>query len=113
MHMLAKRRSDRVHLACPIKVTGTDTNGAEFVETGRTAVISRQGAAILLKRKVAPDVTLLIRRVEKRKQAEARVVGVIGGQDNEYLYGIMLRNPEDNLWDIEFPSLTGSESAVA
>ena len=113
MHMLAKRRSDRVHLACPIQVTGTDADGAEFTETGRTAVISRQGAAILLKRKLAPDVILLIRRVEKRKQAEARIVGVIGGQDNEYLYGVMLLNPQDNLWDIEFPCLTGSENSVA
>lgn len=112
--MLAKRRSDRVHLACPIQVTGKDADGADFTETGRTAVISRQGAAILLKRKLAPDVTLLIRRVEKRKQAEARNVGIIGGQDNQYLYGIMLLNPQHNLWDIEFPCLTGgSESAVA
>jgi hypothetical protein len=113
MLMLAKRRSDRVHLAYPIQVTGKDANGADFTETGRTAVISRQGAAILLKRKLAPDVILLIRRVEKRKQAEARIVGVIGGQDNEYLYGIILLNPQDNLWDVEFPCLTGSENVVA
>jgi len=97
----------------PIEVIGTDTKGNQFVQQTRTLVVSRYGASVALARKLAPKQELVIRRVGIKKKAEVRVVGQIGGQSDEYVYGIMLLNPSVNLWDIEFPPLAESEKAVA
>lgn len=113
MHAPCTRRSDRVHLVFPIQVAGTDAEGRDFTEKGRTSVIGRHGAAIVLRRKLATDQGLMIRCFGNNKEAEVRVVGLIGGQESEYVYGIVLLSPVVNLWDVEFPGLTGSEKTLA
>jgi len=97
----------------PIEVIGADVKGQQFVQQTRTLVISRYGASVALARKLAPKQELVIRRVGFRKKAEVQVVGQIGRQPDEYVYGVMLLNPSVNLWDIEFPPLAESEKAVA
>jgi hypothetical protein len=113
MHDPCTRRSDRVHLVFPIQVAGTDAEGRDFTEKGRTSVVGRHGAAIVLTRRLATDQELMIRCFNNNKEAGVRVVGVIGGQDSEYVYGIVLLSSVVNLWDVEFPSLTGSEKTLA
>jgi len=51
-------------------------------------VISRHGAVIALNRKLAAQQELTIRCVGKRRETKARVVGMIAGQGDEFVYGI-------------------------
>lgn len=113
MHALRVRRSDRVHLTFPLRVISADLDGHHFDEKGRTLVIGRHGAAILLSRKLFTDQELIVHCIGNNKEAEARVIGLIGGQDQAYIYGIVLLNPTADLWGVEFPPLTGTETAAA
>lgn len=76
-------------------------------------MISRHGAVIALNRKLAAQQELTIRCVGKRRETKARVVGMIAGQGDEFVYGIALLDPAMNLWDVEFPQLTGTEEPLA
>ena len=76
-------------------------------------MISRHGAVIALNRKLAAQQELTIRCIGKKRETKARVVGLIGGQGNEFVYGIALLDPAMNLWDVEFPQLTGTEEPLA
>lgn len=107
------RRSDRVYLAFPIQGMGTDAGGRPFDETGRTIAVSRNGAVIVLHRELAAGQELTIRCLSTSREAKVRVVGLIGGRGNEFVYGTMLLDPAINLWNVEFPRLTGAEKPLA
>ncbi len=108
-----RRKSDRVSIAVPIRVSGTDAAGQAFEEQTRTVVISRDGATIVLNRKLAPGQYVTISRVKGNKAASAQVVGQIGGQPHGYIYGMAVQHPTcGSLWDILFPPLEESEKAA-
>jgi hypothetical protein len=110
------RRSDRIVLELPIQVSGADTTGERFAEDTRTVLVSRHGAKIISEHELATGQTLDIRCRSSGKQADARVVGQIGGEMRDgyysFYYGVEFLNPDVNLWDIEFPPLAESEKAV-
>src|SRR5271170_2061118 len=93
---IAARRSDRVHLVFSFQVIGTDSRGRDFDVTARTLVVSRHGAVIVLSRQLATDQMVTICYTDNKKkqtQAEVRIVGLIGGQGQEFVYGIALLDP--------------------
>ena len=106
------RRSDRISLELPITVAGTDAVGSVFVTDGKTILVSRQGAKILLARKLAPHQEINIRCLLTRTEADARVVGQIGQEGDSYFYGVAFLDPESNIWKIEFPPSTEGDDAV-
>lgn len=104
------RRTDRIHISIPVEAIGTDFHrGRPFCQKGRTLIVSRHGAAVVLNFALATDQELTIRCLNTRKEAEARVVGLISGPGNDLVYGLAFLNAEANPWDIEFPSLMGDE----
>jgi hypothetical protein len=111
------RRSDRIVLELPIQVSGADTTGERFTEDTRTVVVSRHGAKIVSEHELVAGQTLDIRCLASSKQADARVIGQIGGELKDgyysFYYGVEFLNADVNLWDIEFPPLAESEKAVA
>jgi hypothetical protein len=107
-----QRRTHRVSLVIPIEVMGTDIRGQPFSEKAQTAVISRYGAAIVLKREVAPEQQVLIRRIDNGQEAVFRVLGQIGRQAEGSVYGVALMDSSVNLWGIHFPPLAESAQAV-
>jgi len=107
------RRSDRVQMSIPIEAIGIDYNrGRPFCHRGQTLAVSRHGAAIVLNYALATDQELTIRCVDTKKEAVARVVGIISGAGNDLVYGVAFLNVEANPWGIEFPPLTGAEEGL-
>lgn len=100
------RRSDRISIAVPIEVMGTEITGQDFCETTRTHLISRHGAAIVLQRPLAPFQQVTIRNLSNGKEAAAVVVGPMGGRPEGSVYGITLLDPQENLWNTNFPEST-------
>ena len=92
---------------------GTDTNGRVFSEETTTLVLSRHGAGIISRYKLAPDEILTLRRVGFNPEAEARLVGQMGQQGNEYVYGVEFNDPDVNFWQIEFPPPRNSSDSPA
>ena len=106
------RRSDRISISIPVEIFGADFTGEHFVEQCRTVVVSRHGATVIVSRKLAADLELILRRPGTKKEALVRVVGQIGGQHEGYVYGLALMDTNVNLWNIYFPVLSDSQSAV-
>jgi PilZ domain len=106
------RRSDRVSLTMPIEVTGANILGEVFLSEGRTELVARHGARIVLNQTLAPDQEITVRVKETGKESVARVVGRIAGGPKEYSYGISLLDADGNLWGIEFPPREESACAV-
>jgi len=106
------RRSDRISISIPVEIFGADFTGEHFVEQCKTVIVSRHGATIIVSRKLAPDLELILKRPGTKKEALVRVVGQIGGQHEGYVYGVALMDNTINIWNIYFPALTDSQSAV-
>jgi hypothetical protein len=116
MATAVQRRSDRVSLILLLQASGTDINGQEFAEPARTMQINRTGAVILLDRDLRPDQQIDIKRKaasEAHRQSKVRIVGQFGRQEEGYIYGIEILQPESDVWGIEFPPIAESEEAVA
>ena len=106
------RRSDRVTLAVPVEVLGTEAGGGDFFDVTETQRISRHGASLVVRRKLAPDQELTLRNLENHREAEIRVIGQIGTSERGEVYGVAFTSDSANLWDIEFPPLSESEDAA-
>ena len=78
-------------------------------ESTHTAVVSRHGAAILIHHRLAPDERVLVRCPSTGKEAEARVVGLVSSEAEDYVCGIAWTDPNVNLWNIHFPPMTEAE----
>jgi PilZ domain len=106
------RGSDRISLRMGLVVSGTDAMGTVFVVEGKTILLSRHGAKIMLPRKLAPHQEINIHCVDTGKEADGRVVGQIGQEEGGYYYGVAFINPEAKVWGIEFPPLDEGAQAV-
>ena len=106
------RRSDRIALGLRIRVSGTSGMSREFTFSTRTLLLSRHGARILLDHALVPYSTLSVGCLETNKEADARLVGLMGEEPEGPSYGIEFLDTDVNLWNITFPSLSESEKAV-
>jgi len=106
------RRSDRISLSIPVQVVGRDLSGEEFQEKGRTVVVSRHGATVLLNRSLAVDQEIALRAIPTNREAVVRVVGQVGVEAEGRVYGMALLEPNTNLWDIYFPPRDASDTAA-
>ncbi len=107
------RRSTRLARKIAILVTGNDLGGAVFLEQTNTVDLSRYGAAIISRHKLASEQEVILRCVDTNKEAEARVVRVIESQSDGHKYGLAFGNSAPNIWDIEFPPLSESDREAA
>ncbi|HEV3254190.1 MAG TPA: PilZ domain-containing protein [Candidatus Acidoferrales bacterium] len=110
------RQSDRAALSIEIEALGSESDGREFIAPGRTLLISRTGAAIVIDRQLAPGQILVLRRRTHNgdhQEARVRVVAEIGPQPEGRAYGVAILDPGVNFWGVQFPDLDESEQAVA
>jgi len=98
----SSRRADRVEVAVPIEVSGSDAAGQYFFDRTETLVISRHGATLVLDRKLMPEQDLHIRNLKNQREAEVHVIGFIAKHPKGDVYGAKFINPADNLWEIDF-----------
>lgn len=106
------RRNDRVEVAIPIEVSGSDAAGQYFSDRTETLVISRHGATLLLARKLMPEQDLRIRNLKNQRETEVHVIGFIAKHGKGDVYGAKFVNPADSIWDIDFPSAEESREAA-
>ncbi len=105
----ARRQSDRIHYAYHLRITGTSARGAQFDETGRTEVITRDGGLIITALSLPNGA--VVRLTRGIKSVEARVIGQVGLREDEYLYGMQfVETPASPFWEVNFPALTTDES---
>ncbi len=107
------RSSDRIYLELAVTITGTDEKGRGFKEDTRTLVVSRGGAKIVSRHALAPQQKLQIRCLKTGHEADLRVVGPIGGDEEGTYYGVALLNAGADFWGINFPLLDSTVKAAS
>jgi PilZ domain-containing protein len=107
------RRSSRIAKEIAILLVGSDMEGKMFSEQTKTVLLSRHGAGIVSQYALSAEQELILRRLDTNKEAEVRVVGNLGAQGKSYTYGVAFLNPQTDLWDIPFPSMTDSEKKAS
>jgi hypothetical protein len=109
----SRRRSSRIPKQLAIFLIGSDIEGRVFSEETKTVVLSRHGAGITSQYKLSAEQEIIIRDVNSGKEAEARVVGQIGAQDDTYIYGVAFLDSMLNFWGLDFGELTDSEKQAS
>jgi len=100
----ARRRSDRVSIAFPVEVMGTDLAGQRFSARTKTLTVSRYGCCLALPRLLQPDQRIHLRRIGTDESAMGRVVATLGAQAEGHVYGIETPKSCESLWGIRFSS---------
>jgi hypothetical protein len=76
-------------------------------------LVSRHGAKIILEHDVVPQGDLNVGCLNTNLEADARLVGFMGEEQDGPAYGIEFLDENINLWNIEFPPISQSSEAVA
>ena len=106
------RESDRVAISIPIRIFGSDVDGRAYREEARTLDVSRNGACIIVNRKLISQEEVVLHVKASRKESPAQIVGQIRTSPEGLVYGVRLLEAHVNLWDITFPPLSESRRAL-
>jgi PilZ domain len=106
------RRSDRIYVEIPIRVSGSDVWGLNFADETKTMSINRHGAKIMLNRALGPQQNVMIRYLATGAEASARVVGKFGEDPRGAHYGIEFLDHKASPWSVDYP-LVESEYPAA
>ncbi|HYL83082.1 MAG TPA: PilZ domain-containing protein [Candidatus Angelobacter sp.] len=83
--------------------------GKMFSEETNTVLLSRHGAGIVSNYKLSPEQELILRRMDTNREAEIRIVGQIGVEEDVYTYGVAFLDSTENFWGIKFPPASEDE----
>jgi hypothetical protein len=99
----SRRRSMRVLLSVPIRVTGRTTGNEDFDEQTRTLVVNAHGALISVQASVALDQIITVSSKLTSQARECRVVHVGTPLAGRAQLGIEFVQPSPSFWQIDFP----------
>jgi hypothetical protein len=97
------RRSGRIAKEIRILLLGMDTSGTVFSEETRTVTLSRHGAGILSKHKLAPEGLLIMRFSGGTAETAIRLVGQLGEDARGFVYGVAFVDENHDFWELKFP----------
>src|SRR5215470_1045423 len=97
------RRSGRIAKEIRILLLGMDCNGTVFSEETRTVTLSRHGAGIVSKHKLATDGLLIMRFSGGSTETAIRLVGQLGQDARGFVYGVAFVDEEEDFWELKFP----------
>jgi hypothetical protein len=104
---ILKRRSTRIGLSAPIRLSGQDHQKSDFKNTPAKATnLNRHGAAIQFDRELSVGSTVVVRNLQGT-QANARVVAQVSAVEKFRTYGVEFVETDashlENFWGIAFP----------
>jgi hypothetical protein len=97
------RRSGRIAKEIRILLLGMDCNGTVFSEETQTVTLSRHGAGIISKHKLAMDGLLIMRFSGGSTETAIRLVGQLGQDARGFVYGVAFVDEEEDFWELKFP----------
>lgn len=98
-----RRRSMRVLLSVPIRVSGKTTTGVDFSEETRTLVVNAHGALISLGANVAAGQSIVVANKATQKSQECKIIYLGNPQADKTQMGIEFVKPSASFWQIDFP----------
>ena len=98
-----RRRSQRVLMAVPVRVSGQDRVGSPFEEETRTVAISAHGALILVSTQVHRGQRLTLSNVQTKAALECVVAHIAKYQSAQTQVGVEFMLPNPIFWHVAFP----------
>jgi hypothetical protein len=98
-----RRRSQRVLMTVPVRVSGQTGIGAHFEEETRTVAISAHGAAILVSTQVHRGQRLTLSNVQTKAALECVVAHIDRRQSDQPQVGVEFVLPNPMFWHVAFP----------
>lgn len=100
-----QRRSQRILLAVPLRVSGKQANGTPFVELTNTLIVSAHGALLHLREPVREGQALSLRNVTTGEEVPCVVIDVNSGTDGTPEIGVQFAEANPRFWRVSFPPL--------
>ena len=97
------RRSQRILLSIPIRVSGSRHDGHRFAEESHTLVVNAHGALILLAEEVIPGQIVTIFHLKTGERCDCKIVEVGARHENKREVGIELVEHSPKFWHVGFP----------
>ena len=110
------RRSERLYLTIPIRVTGTDPKGRDFTEDCVSVDVSRHGARVRLKNSLVADDVIHIKNLKNDQETAFHVVGRVGQPKPDLPYadwGVECVDPNIVIWGVELKENPAEDIAVS
>jgi hypothetical protein len=100
---MQQRRSLRILLSIPIRVSGSRHDNHRFSEDSHTLVVNAHGALILLAEEVFPGQILTLLHLKSGERCDCKVVEIGVRHDNKREIGIELLERSPRFWHVGFP----------
>jgi hypothetical protein len=98
-----RRRTMRVMLSIPLKVTGQSQTGEKFTILTQSHNVSLHGASLELDAGVVLGEILLLENEKTHERVEGKVVAIRRSRDGKTYVGVEFTNPGSNFWHMAFP----------
>lgn len=98
-----QRRSQRILLSVPLRVSGKRVNGTPFVEHTKTLIVSAHGALLQLQEPVLQGQPLTLRNVVTGEETTCKVVDLNPGASGLAEIGVEFAQPTPRFWRVSFP----------
>jgi hypothetical protein len=98
-----QRRSQRILLSVPVRVSGKRDAGTPFVEHTKTLIVNAHGALLQLKEPVQEGQTLSLRNVVTGEEVPCRVVDMSAGPNGLSGIGVQFAQSNPHFWRVSFP----------
>ena len=107
------RRSGRLPKKLTVLLIGSNLDGRAFSEKTKTVNLSQHGAAVVSRHKLASEQHIIIRCLDSKMEAEARVVRIAETQDENHVYGLEFLTSHADFWGAEVSPLIGSDDEAS
>src|SRR5215475_5565807 len=98
-----RRRSQRVLMQVPVKLSGADAQGANFEEQTETLAINAHGALVLMHARVISGATIHLQHGKTFEKQECQVVFLGPVRGNKAEIGLEFSAPRPQFWRVAFP----------
>ena len=98
-----QRRSQRILLAIPVRVSGKRANGTPFVEHTKTLIVNAHGALLQLEEPVREGQALSVRNVTTGEETPCKVVDLNPVANGVSEVGVEFAEPNPHFWRVSFP----------
>jgi tyrosine-protein phosphatase YwqE len=98
-----RRRTVRVMLSVPLRVSGLTEIGEKFSVRAMSHTVSRHGASIELELEVVLGEMLRLENEITREKVEGKVVSIRRTRDGKKFVAIEFNSGEANFWHMAFP----------
>ncbi len=102
-HPGPRRRSQRVLMQVPVKLTGTDAQGAKFEEETETLAINAHGALVLIQARLTSGSKVQLQHKRTTEEQECHVVFLGPVRGNKAEIGLEFSAPRPQFWRVAFP----------